>query len=95
MIKERYNLFMAIHSHLHAGVNNIKIENQDIPIQTNNRSQTACIKYGSKVFLRQGPTNTVYGRMVKAGHEVTCIIRVGKKWGYIIYQDIHDPLDGE
>ena len=95
MTEQRRKLLLSIHSNLHSGASNVWIEGKPYNVQTNS-SQTSSLKYEDKVFIKQNSTSSgVFGRLVKAGHQVTLITRTGKKWGAIVDQEIWDPEDGE
>jgi hypothetical protein len=93
MTDYRRNQLLTIHRELHSGQNRIWLDNEHHEIQINNSHSS--VKYEDKIFIKQGPTSSgVYGRLVKAGHQVTLIVRTGEKWGAIVDQEIWDPTDG-
>jgi hypothetical protein len=94
MTEEQRSNFLHIHSRLHDGHSTIYIRELPHDVQISS-SQQSFIKFEDKVFIKLNPSsNGVYGRLAKAGHQITLIVRSGRKWGVIIDRDILDPEDG-
>jgi hypothetical protein len=92
MTDYRKNQLLTIHRELHSGQKTIWLDNENHEVQINNSSSS--VKYEDKIFIKQNATSLgIYGRLAKAGHQVTLIVRTGKKWAVIIDQEISDLVD--
>lgn len=96
MNQDTRDTYLLIHEVLHSNVRSIEIDSKIYPVEINGRANQPSIRYGNKLFLRQGPDPlSLLGKKVIEGHTVTRIIRTGGKWGFIINTHIADPGNGE